>query len=889
MGPLSAKQHREYLAFMGKEQREQMKLSAEEARKDELHRLKLLESAAKLSQGVVQRDDTHKAKMKDMDGKPTTVAPRLAGPLSGVMQGGAPTNPEAGPSDTVPTMLTPGEAVIPAEAAQHPDNKPIIEDLVQQGRDMQGFSKGTKKVKPKGIGGKGVKRSILPNLPKVNSLGFEKGTTEVKPDEKPKAPLGGGMAEAARKLLGLRGRQIDQAVDKATRGYSQGTTGVPLSFDERTKYESSGNPVAKNPNSSAFGLHQMTTAAVEDARRFNPALASVPYDANPDNQKQYVQAYEGYIGKQVGTDDKSVIDKAWFVGPGGYKAIANADPSTPLEKLLSPNAIKHNKALQGTTAGEFMSRTNPYARSNGVPKPQGSMAPIIPGLDSIQPTATPSTPEGWNRGGNTTLPSTLVPPRAATGNLGSYDPTKLQPIGRAEDYPVPPVANVNVEDGTDNVVPETPDVVADKAVNVLNDDYSQEVLEKAMQTYREIDPSKPQEQESFLTRMFESIYGKSGLFREQDIGRFALLAAGGILTGGSIAGSVKYAAMDALQRGDARHQGEAASEAAAGIRKEKTMEEDQKNSRELHEQIKLKIPEYLAKNVSPEVRQKALDMGRKPAKTLGELIARDRSIVEFLAANVQHNDPNDKSPFADKPSTGYLNGNPVQYFNVNGKVMISDYKGGVRELTDQDRFLDGGAFKDQRGQAEKQIEDQLRPSLKLAMGKEYDEDLLKSIRSELMYTWSDMGGMDLMEFAKVSSGLAEGISKQELKTAPGEAIRKAFYGKAVVAINPSAEKYLKTPEGGKPSVMGLAKFGDAIQSELRGYNRLAAKKKIDPIDVGVFSNKLIDDFEKNVPPAIKDEMFSRARAQTDPKDKHFGMSPFMIWVAMGMPTESPKK
>jgi hypothetical protein len=45
-----------------------------------------------------------------------------------------PTNPEAGPSDTVPAMLTPGEAVIPAPAAQNPANKPAIEAMINEGR-----------------------------------------------------------------------------------------------------------------------------------------------------------------------------------------------------------------------------------------------------------------------------------------------------------------------------------------------------------------------------------------------------------------------------------------------------------------------------------------------------------------------------------------------------------------------------------------------------------------------------------------------------------------------------------------------------------------------------------------------------------------------------------
>ena len=39
--------------------------------------------------------------------------------------------------DSVPAMLTPGEAVIPAPAAQNPANQPAIQGMIQQGRAMQ--------------------------------------------------------------------------------------------------------------------------------------------------------------------------------------------------------------------------------------------------------------------------------------------------------------------------------------------------------------------------------------------------------------------------------------------------------------------------------------------------------------------------------------------------------------------------------------------------------------------------------------------------------------------------------------------------------------------------------------------------------------------------------
>lgn len=54
-------------------------------------------------------------------------------------------------TDTVPAMLTPGEAVIPMEAAQHPAFKPIINQMINTGRAMQNtrfYNKGTVNATP---------------------------------------------------------------------------------------------------------------------------------------------------------------------------------------------------------------------------------------------------------------------------------------------------------------------------------------------------------------------------------------------------------------------------------------------------------------------------------------------------------------------------------------------------------------------------------------------------------------------------------------------------------------------------------------------------------------------------------------------------------------------
>jgi TP901 family phage tail tape measure protein len=72
--------------------------------------------------------------------------------------------PGTGNKDTVPSVLTPGEAVIPAEAAQDPANRPFIAHMVAGGT-VQGFNGGTTNAQPVAmsethVGGKSEPRLI---------------------------------------------------------------------------------------------------------------------------------------------------------------------------------------------------------------------------------------------------------------------------------------------------------------------------------------------------------------------------------------------------------------------------------------------------------------------------------------------------------------------------------------------------------------------------------------------------------------------------------------------------------------------------------------------------------------------------------------------------------
>jgi len=184
--PLSLKQLRENAKFQSKEARENAKLEGDESRKQQLHQIKLQEAAAKANQGLSQKEDVHAVKMKEL-GSPLgkRKAPRMNKQKLGI-----PTqNPMAGTgvlgqgqkrlyaegTDTVPAMLTPGEAVIPAPAAQDPKNKPLIQQMVAEGREANAeakepqseqelaFSNGTTRVPS-------MQQQMFGNIPKISAI-----------------------------------------------------------------------------------------------------------------------------------------------------------------------------------------------------------------------------------------------------------------------------------------------------------------------------------------------------------------------------------------------------------------------------------------------------------------------------------------------------------------------------------------------------------------------------------------------------------------------------------------------------------------------------------------------------------------------------------------------
>ena len=145
--------------------------------------------------------------------------------------------------------------------------------------------------------------------------------------------------------------------------------------DVKTR-ESSGNPLAQNPNTSARGLYQITSNARKDAEKFDKSLVGSNYD-DPAVQERYRTAYKGELAKQlkskgvlVNTDN---INRAWVIGAGGMSLLNKAKPEQMLIDVLPSSYFKKNKAgnyinpnLTSKSVKDFMNDPDPYSRKPNI-------------------------------------------------------------------------------------------------------------------------------------------------------------------------------------------------------------------------------------------------------------------------------------------------------------------------------------------------------------------------------------------------------------------------------------------------------------------------------------------------------------------------------------------
>ena len=127
----------------------------------------------------------------------------------------------------------------------------------------------------------------------------------------------------------------------------QETFGETLSDSDVKTRESSGNPLAQDPNTTARGLYQITSNARKDAEKFDNSLVGSDYD-DPAVQERYRTAYKGELARQLESKGVEVNEEL-------TKEVSNW-VRKELSPIATPDLIQWSSGLPKTRSGKIMRR-----------------------------------------------------------------------------------------------------------------------------------------------------------------------------------------------------------------------------------------------------------------------------------------------------------------------------------------------------------------------------------------------------------------------------------------------------------------------------------------------------------------------------------------------------
>lgn len=286
-------------------------------------------------------------------------------------------------------------------------------------------------------------RQVAATLAKYGDVGNAVNVLQQQPA--PLSPMWGGQGQ------GGPGPQVAQPGPQVSPATAQTAAKI-------IQVESGGNPNATNPRSSAAGLGQFTDATwLESVKKYFPNLAQGRSDDQilamrriPQLATRVTEAFTAGNEQALSSAGLPVTPAttylAHFAGVGGAVKILNADPNTPVSKLLSADAIKANPFLKGMTArdleawaarkmaGPAMVAQNATSAqaSAALPAAPTSFAARFAGDQTAQPNV-----EIANASGN-------LPPSANAGTPAASRPT-AQPSGAAPANAMPAPAAPQVQ------------------------------------------------------------------------------------------------------------------------------------------------------------------------------------------------------------------------------------------------------------------------------------------------------------------------------------------------------------------------------------------------------------------------------------------------------------
>lgn len=517
---------------------------AKQIQDDELHRFNLAREGIKTVQ-LAAKDPNPPKNPKDSD-KEGSASPKVSkkpikvviGPLgirsedrfdsSNLIKGVEDTHgsPPPGSTDKIPAWLTPGEAVIPAPAAQDPNNRPLIEEMIQDGREINhapGYADGEANVD-----------SIDSVIARMKAADPSLNTDYVRSAWERADPA--ARAALVKKINDIQipatrvtpvstqaplsapsDRPSDAQIIAATSNIDRmaaADTPVPVSqYNTNSKTE---RKMADNVNSRLIVEGQKAPLSEADKKEL---IAEIARTKDPAARK-ILEAHlaERLMLERNGGDSLPPVPKEILAEIPPPRVHRRGGTSGMMRDLaqgqLNPtyDAELANRAATGTPEEQAIAKAEieRLARARGTP--------VLQTRNAIPPVPPPPP----------SSPVSIPPPKKEP----TYTPNDQLP-------------------GESRKLGLTPPTPTDGINARLNNPESTEA--KAMYNLqKDVASGKVPPDQGTLANILSSIWGPSGLFREEDLGRFALVAAGGLLFGGSTRGSLQYAARDSLAFGDKR-------------------------------------------------------------------------------------------------------------------------------------------------------------------------------------------------------------------------------------------------------------------------------------------------------------------------------------------------
>jgi hypothetical protein len=447
---------------------------------DQKHAIKMASEASKAKQQNAVL--SAKAAEAGAEFSPEPV-PRMGMPMMA-----QPTNPEAGPNDTVPAMLEPGEAVIPVEAAQDPRNKPVIQAMIDQGRQRQqvkGYQAGTGSVS-------GVPSPYLPVNPQALTDQHAILLSEYR------NAIGAGDSSAAESVL----RELQRA---------------------RLPLPNGAKDPGKAPPPAAKGVRFASSAAEMDKQAI---------------LKAELERVQGEL--------------ATVTDPEARKRL-EADVTSIKREMPVPVSWGSEGRLTDRSAG--------------------------------------TVPVSWGSEGRLTDRSAGVPPSMPV-ETPKVDPAKVTAMENDE----------TAASAYQSFTPESQAKAAELEASLSNP----EVAAKALQAVEDAKAVPEEARQDFLGNAFAKIWGQdNSFFQGDDLTRFGLLMAGGLLTGGSFRGSLRVAGLEAIKSADSRRAAAVAAAAAKAKEGRDNVQELKKLTLQENARIRA-ASEALAKEGRTAARQEAV-------------------------------------------------------------------------------------------------------------------------------------------------------------------------------------------------------------------------------------------------------------------------------------------